>query len=64
MKAIIDEETCTGCGQCEETCPEVFEIDGDVARIIADPVPGDAEFDCRSAADECPDEAIIIEEDY
>ena len=61
MKAIVDEETCTGCGQCEEPCPEVFEIDGDLAKVIADPVP--AEDACRDAADECPVEAITIEEE-
>ena len=63
MKAIVDEETCTGCGQCEEACPEVFELDGDLAKVIADPVPADAEDACRDAADDCPVEAIIIEED-
>ena len=64
MRAIVDEETCTGCEQCEETCPEVFEINGDLAKVIADPVPEDAEDACRDAADECPVEAIIVEEDY
>ena len=62
MKAIVDQETCTACGQCEETCPEVFQIDGDLAKVIADPVPADAEDACRDAADECPVEAIVIEE--
>ena len=64
MNAIIDDETCTGCAQCEKTCPEVFEVYGDLAKVIADPVPEDAEDTCRDAADECPVEAIIIEEDY
>ena len=26
MKAKVDPELCTGCGACEETCPEVFEL--------------------------------------
>ena len=64
MRAIVDEETCTGCEQCEETCPDVFEINGDLGKVIADPVPEDAEGACRDAADECPVEAIIVEEDY
>jgi ferredoxin len=32
MRAIVDEETCIGCGLCAETCPEVFEMNDDKAR--------------------------------
>ena len=62
MRAIVDEDTCTGCGECAETCPEVFELVDDVAEVIADPVPGEAEEACRQAADDCPVEAITIKE--
>jgi len=61
MKAIVDEDTCTGCGTCAETCPEVFELDDDMAKVIADPVPAKAEGSCQQAADDCPVEAISIE---
>lgn len=61
MKAIVDQDTCTGCGICVDTCPEVFEIDDDVAKVIATPVPEDAEEDAQQAADDCPVEAITIE---
>ena len=62
MKAIVDEDTCTGCGLCEETCPEVFELVDGLAKVKADPVPGDQEETCREAADACPVEAIAIED--
>ena len=62
MKAIVDKDTCTGCGDCADACPEVFELTDDVAEVIADTVPSDAEGSCRQAADDCPVEAISIQD--
>jgi ferredoxin len=62
MKAIVDEDACTGCGLCEETCPEVFEMEDGLAKVKVDPVPADQEETCREAADGCPVEAIAVEE--
>ena len=62
MKAIVDQDTCTGCGLCTEDCPEVFEMDGEVARAKDDEVPEAAVEKCRQAAEDCPVEAISIEE--
>jgi len=61
MKALIDEDACVGCGLCVDTCPEVFDMDGDVAKVIADPVPEGAEEGCREAVDACPVDAITTE---
>ena len=61
MKAIVDKETCIGCGLCESTCPEVFLMEENVAVVKADPVPPEAEASCREAADGCPVQAIAIE---
>jgi ferredoxin len=62
MKAIVDKETCTGCGLCEEACPEVFQLGDDVAEVIVGEIPPDAEESARQAAEECPVEAITIQE--
>jgi len=63
MKATVDRDLCTACGLCVDVCPEVFDLDDeDMAVVKVDPVPPDAEDDCRDAADECPGEAIIIKE--
>jgi ferredoxin len=55
-------EDCTGCGLCETTCPDVFKLDDQAS------VKSGADFDAneeliRQAAEECPVEAIEIEEE-
>ena len=60
MKVRI-EDTCTACGLCVDTCPEVFEMGPDIAEVKAKTVPPDLEDTVQQAADECPVEAIIIE---
>ena len=60
MKVKI-EDTCTACGLCVETCPEVFEMGSDMAQVIEEDVPPEFEDAVQQAADECPVEAIIVE---
>ena len=62
MKAYIDDNVCTGCGLCPETCPEVFEMTDDVATVRVPEVPSAAMASCRQARDECPVEAISIKD--
>jgi len=61
MKVKIDEDLCTACELCVETCPDVFEMGDDVAVVKVDEVPADAEDSAQEAADDCPAEAIIVE---
>ena len=64
MKVTVDEDLCTACGLCVDTCPEVFDLgdDDDVAQVKVDVVPEELEELCEQAVDECPSEAIIIED--
>jgi ferredoxin len=60
MKVIITDD-CTGCGVCETIAPDVFVVEDDNATVNADEIEGN-EDEIREAAEECPDEAIKIEE--
>jgi ferredoxin len=61
MKVRI-EDTCTACGLCVETCPDVFELGDEFAQVLVDEVSPEHENAVRQAAEECPVEAIIVEE--
>jgi ferredoxin len=60
MKVQI-EDSCTSCGLCVDTCPEVFTMGDDKAEVLVDTVPAEFEDTAQQAADECPVEAIIVE---
>jgi len=62
MKVRIDKDLCSGDEICVEICPEVFQMEDDVAVCKTEDVPEDMQASCREAADECPSEAIIIED--
>ncbi|NLF07177.1 MAG: 4Fe-4S binding protein [Pirellulaceae bacterium] len=57
MPAVVNAETCTGCGSCVDACPvEAIEMKDDVA--VVDP---DTCTDCGACVDACPVEAITLE---
>ncbi len=55
------EDTCTACGLCVDTCPDVFDMGDDIAQVVVGEVPPEFEDAVQQAADECPIEAIIVE---
>ena len=64
MKVCVDQNLCSGCGPCVDICPEVFELnDKGLTEVKVDKVSTDLEDACREAADSCPTEAIVIEEE-
>ena len=57
MKVSIDESSCIGCGLCTGTAPEVFELSGSVASVIAQPTAAN-EAAASEALEACPVDAI------
>lgn len=62
MKVRVDEETCIGCEACVDTCPEVFEMASDKAVVKMSEVPEHLIASCKEAAENCPVEAIQLED--
>jgi ferredoxin len=63
MEVRIDEDLCTGCGLCEETCPDIFKMDEekDIAEVIKIEYDDYDEECIQEAVESCPAEAIIID---
>lgn len=62
MRVRVDPELCTGDEICTQVCPEIFEMEGDKAVAKTEEVTEDLKQCAKEAADSCPSEAIIIEE--
>ena len=59
MKVSVDKDLCTGCGLCSDSCPEVFEMQGEVAVAKQPNVTDKALIEkVKEAASNCPTEAI------
>ena len=63
MKVRVDADLCTGCGLCADICPEVLEIQDDISVVLVEEVPEEQADVVREAAEDCPVEAIIVEDD-
>jgi len=63
MNVIVNEEICIGCGRCMEICPAVFYLNEAMGKSeVIDPDGCDFAGCCEAAEENCPVDAISIEE--
>ena len=62
MKVRVDRNLCTGLGNCEVLAPTVFKLDKHNKAVVLDDKSVDEDM-LMSAAESCPMNAIIIEDD-
>ena len=62
MKAVVDHTLCEGHARCEETAPQVFEVDeNDKSQVIVEVVPEALRDRVDVAVRVCPRQAISLE---
>jgi len=63
IKKVWIDEGCTVCNLCEDTAPEVFEVTDDSCIVKEGVNLNEYEDEIREAAEGCPVEVIMIEDD-
>jgi len=61
MKVYVDKDTCIGCGLCESTCPDLFEMKDNLAVTKSETVPAGQEECAKQMVKDCPVDAIRTE---
>ena len=59
MKITVDQNKCIGCGRCSEICANTFRLNASGKSEVISQEKSDC---AMQAADECPVEAIFVEE--
>ena len=60
MYPVVDEDKCTGCGNCVEICPsEVYRMEEDKSN----PVHPEECIECWACVAQCPSESIQLTDD-
>jgi ferredoxin len=62
IKVTIDTDLCAASAVCEAICPEVFDVD-EYAQVKKGVDLDEYEEQIKEAADSCPTQAIIVEEE-
>jgi ferredoxin len=63
VRIVLDPERCQGHGRCYALAPDIFDSD-DFGHcvLVAPEVPAGRHDDARSAVENCPEQALALEE--
>jgi ferredoxin len=63
MRIRLDSDACQGHGRCYSLAPDIFDADdfGHCVLLTAH-VPTEREHDARSAVENCPEQALFLED--
>lgn len=62
MQAMVDKDTCIGCGLCPTICEQVFGMGDDgKAEVMCEGLGEEVQDAAKEARDSCPVDAISIE---
>ena len=59
IRIEVDRALCIGSGDCVDTAPDVFQLDGEDKAVVVDPDGGDLDT-VLDAAGNCPVTAIFV----
>jgi ferredoxin len=62
MKVRVDRELCKGAGSCVAIAGKVFQLDAEDKAVVID-AHGEAEAVIWQAAESCPFDAVILEDE-
>lgn len=62
MKATVDHDLCIGAAMCVAIAPDVFELNNQGLSEVVHPEAGTDDL-LREAAENCPQQAIILQDD-
>ena len=63
MRVVVDRSKCSSIGLCEATAADIFEIGPDGAlHILIDDIPENRRTDLEQACENCPTQALSIED--
>jgi ferredoxin len=63
VRIVLDEERCQGHGRCYVLAPDLFDADEyGHCVLLVDQVPGGREDDARRGVENCPEQALSLED--